>query len=151
IQAQSAPSVTRAYLHEVQLELRQRRLLIVDDNLTNRLILTRQVEAWGMAYRDTPNPLEAFAWLEQGERFDAAILDMHMLEMDGLTLALKIRQLEAQRGSKKAAAARLPLIMFTSLANRGMERKDEFERADFAAYLNKPLKPSQLLDTLMTI
>jgi CheY-like chemotaxis protein/HPt (histidine-containing phosphotransfer) domain-containing protein len=43
------------------------------------------------------------------------------------------------------------LIMFTSLANREIERRAEFEQAGFAAYLNKPLKPSQLLDILMTI
>jgi CheY-like chemotaxis protein len=146
IQAQAAPSPAQISLHEVQHELRQRRLLLVDDNTTNRQILTRQAEAWGMLYRDTPNPLEALAWLQGGERFDAAVLDMHMPEMDGLTLALAIRQLEAGRGS-----AKLPLIMFTSLASRDIERRAEFAQADFAAYLNKPLKPTQLLDTLMTI
>jgi PAS domain S-box-containing protein len=152
IQAQVAPSVARTHLHEVQLELRQRRLLIVDDNITNRLILARQAEAWGMAYRDTPDPLEALDWLHQDERFDAAIVDMHMPKMDGLTLALEIRHLEAERGSKiEDLSSRLPLIMFTSLAGRDIDRKVEFEQADFAAYLNKPLKPSQLLDALMTI
>ncbi len=101
IQATAAPGLSQTQLHEVQLELRQRRLLIVDDNATNRLILARQAEAWGMTYRDTyrdtPNPLEALAWLKQGEPFDAAILDMHMPQMDGLTLALEIRKLEDRR------------------------------------------------------
>jgi PAS domain S-box-containing protein len=165
IQAQAAPSVARTHLHEIQLELRQRRLLIVDDNATNRLILARQAEAWGMAHRDTPDPLEALAWLQQGERFDAVILDMHMPAMDGLTLAQEIRRWEDARhetgGTRPGASdlpshisglpPRLPLIMFTSLAGRDVDRQAEFERADFAAYLNKPLKPSQLLDTLVTI
>jgi CheY-like chemotaxis protein len=149
IQAQATPSIAKTYLHEVQLELHQRRLLIVDDNVTNRLILSRQAEAWGMAYRDTPNPLEALDWLRRGEQFDAAILDMHMPEMDGLTLALEIRHLEANRGAGEKS--KIPLVMFTSLANRDLEHQADFEQADFAAYLNKPMKPSQLLDTLMTI
>lgn len=98
IQAQAAPSLARTHLHEIQPELRQRRLLIVDDNATNRLILTRQAQAWGMAYRATGQPAEALAWLRRGEQFDVAILDMHMPEMDGLTLALEIRRLEEGRG-----------------------------------------------------
>jgi CheY-like chemotaxis protein/HPt (histidine-containing phosphotransfer) domain-containing protein len=172
IQAQAAPSVARTHLHEVQIELRQRRLLIVDDNTTNRLILAHQAEAWGMAYRDTSDPLEALDWLRQGERFDAAIVDMHMPKMDGLTLALEIRRWEDMRQATgdtrhetrdeqfpvsslqspvSSLPARLPLIMFTSLAGRDIDRKAEFEQADFAAYLNKPLKPSHLLDALVTI
>jgi CheY-like chemotaxis protein/HPt (histidine-containing phosphotransfer) domain-containing protein len=168
IQAQAAPSPIQADLDEVRLELGQRRLLIVDDNLTNRLILTRQAEAWGMAYRETSNPLEALAWLREGEQFDVAILDMHMPEMDGLSLAMEIRHLEESGGireqgreetrasgggaeEKEDIKSKMFLVMSTSLANRDMDRKVEFEQANFAAYLNKPLKPSQLLDILMTI
>ncbi|HWQ13597.1 MAG TPA: response regulator [Roseiflexaceae bacterium] len=152
IRAQAAPSVTRSQLHGVQIDLRQRRLLIVDDNPTNRRILVHQAAAWGMDHRDTPDPHEALAWLRRGERFDAAILDMHMPGMDGLTLALAIRRLERERGATNGGThAPLPLIMFTSLAGRDLDRKAEFDAADFAAYLNKPLKPSQLLDTLATI
>ena len=148
IQAQAAPGLAKPHFHDLQQELRQRRLLIVDDNATNRWILARQTEAWGMDYQATPDPHEALAWFREGRRFDAAILDMHMPGMDGLSLALAIRRLERERSQRSSA---LPLIMFTSLVGRDVDRKAEFDQADFAAYLNKPLKPSQLLDTLMTI
>ncbi|HLE27353.1 MAG TPA: GAF domain-containing protein, partial [Anaerolineales bacterium] len=116
--------------------LRGKRLLIVDDNATNRRILTLQVQAWGMTARDTASPVEALSWVQHGEAFDAAILDVHMPEMDGVTLATEIR--------KHREAQALPLILFSSLGRR----EAGVETVDFAAYLTKPLKQSQLFDAL---
>jgi signal transduction histidine kinase/DNA-binding response OmpR family regulator len=139
IQAKAAPSPAHAFLHEAQPELRDKRLLIVDDNATNRRILTMQAQSWGMLYQETASPLEALAWIRQGEPFDVGILDMQMPEMDGLTLAAAIRQ--------ERDAQELPLVMLTSLGRR------EIGEAviGFAAFLNKPLKPSQLFDALVSI
>ena len=67
-----------------QPELQGRRVLIVDDNATNRRILTLQTQGWGMLPRATGSPHEALDWVRQGEPFDLAILDLHMPEMDGL-------------------------------------------------------------------
>ncbi|MBI1879740.1 MAG: GAF domain-containing protein, partial [Chloroflexi bacterium] len=83
IQAEAAPSPTYAFLREAPPELRGKRLLIVDDNATNRRILTMQAQSWGMLYRETASPAEALGWIGQGELFDVAILDMQMPEMDG--------------------------------------------------------------------
>jgi PAS domain S-box-containing protein len=159
LQAQAAPTPTQGYLHQVQPELSRRWLLIVDDNETSRLILARQVTAWGMAYRETGSPQEALAWLQQGERFDAAILDMDMPEMDGLSLAAQIRHLEegrgaGEQGSKGAGESFnpksvLPLIMFTGSVRREITHSPEYQAAGFAAFLNKPLRASQLYDTLI--
>src|SRR5262249_48269439 len=82
---------------------------------------------------------EAVAWIRAGEPFDAGILDMHMPEMDGVALARAIRE--------GAAGAGLPLILFTSLGRR--EARAEAE--GFAAYLHKPIKPSQLFDALVSV
>ncbi|RPH60197.1 MAG: GAF domain-containing protein, partial [Burkholderiales bacterium] len=76
----------------VQPELTGRRVLVVDDNVTNRRVLSLQTGKWGMATRDTESPEEALRWLAAGERFDLAILDMHMPQMDGGTLAARIRE-----------------------------------------------------------
>ena len=72
-------------------------LLIVDDNATNRRILVLQTQSWGMLPRDAATPPQALEWLRRGDPFDLAILDMHMPEMDGLTLAREIRELQAAR------------------------------------------------------
>jgi CheY-like chemotaxis protein len=79
-------------------ELRGRSVLIVDDNATNRRILTLQTEGWGMQARATGSPQEALAWVRQGERFDLAVLDLHMPEMDGVELAEALRAVGAGAG-----------------------------------------------------
>jgi signal transduction histidine kinase/CheY-like chemotaxis protein len=124
-------------LEKTQPQMRGRRVLIVDDNATNRQILNAQTAKWGMIARETESPLEALQWVESGESFDIAILDMHMPEMDGLELAQKIH----------AAAKKLPLVLFSSLGQREVEDDERL----FAAYLSKPLKQSQLFDTLANV
>src|SRR5690348_10138845 len=54
------------------------RVLVVDDNATNRRIVRGQVGRWGMVTTDTGDPLEALAWARRGDRFDLAVLDLHM-------------------------------------------------------------------------
>jgi len=119
----------------VQPELADKRVLIVDDNETNRRVLSLQTGKWGMASRATESPRESLAWLDAGERFDLAILDMHMPEMDGLALARAI----------KAHHPALPLVLFSSLGRREAGDADHL----FAAYLAKPIRQSHLFDTLV--
>ena len=120
-----------------QPELLGKRLLVVDDNATNRRILAVQAAKWGMRARDTESPAEALRWLDAGEAFDVAILDMHMPEMDGVALARRVR----------AIRPALPLVLFSSLGRREVGEAE----ALFAAYLSKPLHQSQLFDTLVSL
>ncbi|MGA9531413.1 MAG: GAF domain-containing protein [Anaerolineales bacterium] len=141
IQAEEAEGTVDAgaSLRSEEPQLAGRRVLIVDDNDTNRRILSLQVKSWGMSPRDTHSPKQAVSWIEGNEPFDIAILDMHMPDIDGLELASSIRQLPAGEA--------LPLILFTSLGRR----EAQTEEVDFAAYLSKPIKPSQLLDALIGV
>ncbi|MBC7705302.1 MAG: GAF domain-containing protein [Rhodoferax sp.] len=111
-----------------------KRMLVVDDNATNRKVLALQAAKWGMVERNTESARDALRWLEQGEHFDVAVLDMHMPEMDGLTLAGHIHQ----------AHPKLPLVLFSSLGRREAGDTEGL----FSAYLSKPLRQSQLFDTL---
>jgi len=134
-----APLPSRRDLTGVQPSLRGKRVLVVDDNATNRRILASYLGTWGMPARATGSPREALAWIEAPEPFDVAILDMHMPEMDGAALAREIRQ--------RPAGAVLPLVLFTSLGRR----EALADTAPFAAYLHKPIKPSQLFDALVSV
>ena len=133
IEAEAAPLPPRAFEREVA-SLRDKRVLIVDDNATNRDILTRQATMWGMDARQTGSPAEALDWIRGGERFDVVILDQQMPEMDGLTLAEEIGRIRAD----------LPLVMLTSI-----DSIDASSAAALAGYLTKPVRPSQLFDALM--
>jgi GAF domain-containing protein/CheY-like chemotaxis protein len=119
----------------VQPELQEKRLLVVDDNATNRRVLELQTAKWGMSPHATASPLEALRWLERGDVFDLAILDMHMPEMDGIALARQLR----------ARYAGLPLVLFSSLGRREVGDGEGL----FDAYLAKPIRQSHLFDTLV--
>ena len=133
----TAPQTSARDFIGPQDELRAKRLLVVDDNTTNRRVLTLQADKWGMASRATASPTEALRWLRTGEEFDAAILDMHMPEMDGLALASEVRILRPA----------LPLILFSSLGRREAGDSEGL----FAAYLMKPVRQSQLFDALASV
>ncbi len=143
IQAHPAGATRHAYLHRVEDQLAGKRLLIVDDNSTNRRILRLHAQAWGMQPRDTARPAEALAWFRQGDIFDVAILDMQMPEMDGMTLAAAI-----QRSGNPHIP---PLIMLTSLGGRSMIEQTDGAEVELAAFLTKPIKPAQLFNLLVNI
>ncbi len=116
-----------------------KQVLIVDDNATNRFVLTRQLEAWGIQTYAAASGKEALLLFQQHSTFDLAILDLHMEEIDGLTLASKIRLLEGEKNH-------LPLVLLSS-----MEPEQERMRETapfFAVRLTKPIKPALLYEAL---
>ncbi len=121
----------RDFLGE-QPTLKGKRILVVDDNATNRRILALQTARWGMVVQDSEFPARALEMLGR-ESYDLAILDMHMPDMDGAMLAAAIRK----------AGHPLPLVLFSSHGRK--EATDSL----FAATLAKPLRQSQLFDTLV--
>jgi CheY-like chemotaxis protein/HPt (histidine-containing phosphotransfer) domain-containing protein len=138
VRAEVAPeTMPRAYPHGVQPRLEGKRALIVDDNPTNRRILSLQTQAWGMIPHQTGSPAEALAWLRRGDPFDVAFLDLQMPDMDGVTLAAEIRRLRE--------ASALPLVILSSLG----KREAQAEEGDWAAFLLKPIKASQLYNVLV--
>ncbi|MFO1317017.1 MAG: GAF domain-containing protein [Burkholderiales bacterium] len=121
----------------VQPGLAGKRLLVVDDNATNRRVLGLQATKWGMHVRETDSPAQALAWITAGEAFDAAVVDMHMPEMDGVALARRLRDVRPD----------LPRVLWSSLGRREAGDDD----ALFAAYLAKPVRQSHLHDTLVSL
>jgi PAS domain S-box-containing protein len=127
-----------SFLQERSSALAGKHVLVVDDNSTNRRILVKQALLWGMVPSAAASGIEALDLIRHGHSFDVGILDMSMPEMDGLKLATEIR--------KYRDSLALPLIMLTSLSHR--PQAHELQRINFAAYLNKPIKPTALFDAL---
>jgi signal transduction histidine kinase/DNA-binding response OmpR family regulator/HPt (histidine-containing phosphotransfer) domain-containing protein len=132
------PSPTPAA--EPAYSLAGKRVLIVDDNRTNRRVLRLQVEKWGLFVRETESPAEALDWIRQGDPYDIALIDYQMPLMDGVALARAIRQLP---GSLQPV-----LVLLSSI---GQPLPGGQREAGFAAVLSKPLKLSQLHDQLTRI
>ncbi len=130
-----------AFLNGPQPQLCGLRLLIVDDNPTNCRILALQTSRWGMIPRGTQSGSQALEWLQAGEPFDLAILDMQMPGMDGLMLAREIRKLP---GGQK-----MPLVLLTSMGIK--TDHPDFGCATVAGCLSKPVKPAQLQEMLLRV
>ncbi|HET6254984.1 MAG TPA: response regulator [Puia sp.] len=103
-----------------------KRLLIVDDNLTNRTILKNQLEQWNLAPTLAASGVEALDILATDSRYDLILTDMQMPFMDGVRLSETIRE----------RYPRLPIILLSSV---GDEYKKDYNNL-FSAIMTKPIK-----------
>ena len=136
IKASAAPSQRRLYLTGVQPQLTGKRVLIVDDNATNRQILRLQTQKWGMIAQEATNGIEALDYLSQTRVYDVAILDVEMPQMDGLTLALEIQK-------SYQSEQLFPIVLLTSLSSTIKDSS--------AVCLTKPIKPAELHEVLLSV
>ncbi len=141
IVAKAAASQKRIIGQSAPTLLHQKRLLIVDDSHTNREILVRQSQAWGIYPVAVESGAAALALLAEDSRFDLAILDMQMPDMDGIDLARAIHN------SQEFAS--IPLLMLTSIGYQ--ELRERQAGVDLAGILTKPVKRAHLFDTLTRI
>jgi PAS domain S-box-containing protein len=119
-------------------QLAGKRLLVVDDNATNRHIVRLQAQSWAMLVDEAASAREALDKLGRGEHYDLAILDIQMPDMDGIALAREIRNRKIDH---------LPLVALSSLGRR----EANAEGLNFSAFLTKPIKQSQLYNVLVEV
>jgi len=121
------------------------RLLIVDDNATNREILKRQAASWGMDYDSARGGVEGLQKLagavQEGKPFDMVILDMDMPGMDGLEVA--------QRIQADPSLVTVRVVMLTSVGLRGDARMAK--ESGVLAYLTKPVRQADLHASLLKV
>ena len=121
------------------------RVLVVDDNATNREVITAQLQSWGAIVAAVESGSTALTCLryavEAGSPFQLAVLDMMMPGMDGETLGRTILADDTLKA--------MPLVMMTSLGQRGDASR--FKEIGFAAYLIKPVRQSDLFDCLVAV
>src|SRR6266436_3092499 len=125
--------------------LRAARVLVVDDNRTNRRILEGMLGRWEMKSSSVQDGEEALTKLseaqEAGEPFALILMDMHMPQMDGFELIERIRQ---SPGSSAAT-----IMMLTSAGHRGDAAR--CKELGVAAYLMKPIRQSELREAIARV
>ncbi len=120
-------------------------VLVVDDNYTNRRILEEVLLSWGVNPSiavDGPSALDALrAASRAGRPFEVALIDGMMPGMDGFDLAERVRG--------DAEFVTPLMIMLTSGGQSG--ESERARRLGVSAYLTKPVRQSELFDTLMKV
>jgi two-component system sensor histidine kinase/response regulator len=121
------------------------RVLVVDDNATNRQILRHQIFTWKMHKGSAAGGYEALQVLRAAAKdqrpYDVALLDLEMPEMDGLTLARAIKADPSIAGTRLIALAHLGQHL----------SEEELAEAGIAAHLAKPIKQARLFDCLVSV
>ncbi|OGV63952.1 MAG: hypothetical protein A3K19_00325 [Lentisphaerae bacterium RIFOXYB12_FULL_65_16] len=119
------------------------RVLIVDDNATNRRVLTYMLEAWQVRADNAATPGDALRMLHEAtaDPYQAALLDMHMPEMDGLALAREIKTDSTIAGTR--------LAILSSLGSLADEA--DLSAVGIETFLVKPVRQAQLLDCLVSL
>jgi len=121
------------------------RVLVVDDNATNRDILHEQCTGWGMVCDTAENGPQALDMIRsvalRGDAYQIAILDMMMPDMDGMQLAEAIKV--------DPAIADVRLLILTSIGLRG--DAEMVRTAGVEAYLIKPVRQSELYNCISTV
>src|SRR5438067_4866999 len=142
LQLEKPPPGTTFFFKRPRGNVENLRVLIVDDNATNREILGHQTRSWKMRSSAAATGAEALELLRRGtagsDPYNLVILDLQMPEMDGLTLAQTIRA--------DAALVKTRLVMLTSLGLR--LDAEAWRGAGINAFLVKPVKQSRLFDCL---
>jgi len=125
--------------------IRGTRILIVDDNKTNREVLKGQLDSWGVRVGEAPDGPTALKEIYKAhhndEPFKLAVVDMQMPDMDGESLGSAIK---ADHKIKD-----IRLVLMTSMGQRGDAKR--MEEIGFAAYLTKPVRQSDLFDCLVSV
>ncbi|MBN2527352.1 MAG: response regulator [Deltaproteobacteria bacterium] len=125
-------------------DLAGRRLLVVDNNTANLRVLGEYLESWGIFVSTATSGVDALAKLYsvgQQDGYDLVLADMNMAPMDGIQLGRNIRSDDKLQ--------RTPVMLMTRLGARG--DADRLHREGFAAYLTKPIRMSELYDSVAAV
>lgn len=119
-----------------------KRILLVEDNLINRLVAQKFLAKWGTETQIAKNGLEALNLVKK-EDFDLILMDLQMPIMDGLTASREIQKLENPRKNS------IPIIALTASAL--LEVREKVFRYGLKNYITKPFKSKDLYEIMLSV
>ncbi|HUR27367.1 MAG TPA: response regulator, partial [Planctomycetota bacterium] len=143
VELELQPVDAAARMELIATHVRGQRVLVVDDNATNRRVAAANLHAWGLRSEEASSPTVALAMLREaamnGTPFVCALLDFQMPEMDGIALGRAIKADPRIRSTH--------LLLLTSVGCLG--NVSATKEVGFDGYLTKPIKPAYLHDALL--
>lgn len=131
----TSPEIVSTILPKAEF-LEHKKILVVDDNSTNRSILRAQLEQWKMMPLVASSGTEALTFIENEQEICMVITDMQMPEMDGIQLSLKIKSIKPK----------LPIMLLSSIADDQHKAYPDL----FCSILTKPVKQHTLYKNILT-
>ncbi|MFQ5901594.1 MAG: response regulator [Thermodesulfobacteriota bacterium] len=116
-------------------------ILAVDDSATMLMTISLSLEKEGYTVKTVSRGAEALKLLNSSQRFHVILLDVHMPEMDGITLASEIRKLPNYKFT--------PIIMVTTESR--LQNKVKGRKAGATGWIVKPFKPDQLVSAIRKV
>jgi len=120
--------------------MRGGRIMVVDDNATNRRILREQLTSWGCSVIEAEGGQQAIALLAKNPATSLVLMDLQMPGLDGEATTAQIQKFRGENP--------IPVVL---LSSAGIVRADEYREKGFAAALTKPVRQSQLYNTLVDV
>lgn len=117
------------------------KVLVVDDNKMNVLVAQKNLEFWGFDFQTASNGISAVEKIQK-EEFDIVLMDLHMPQMNGLEATKLVRKLPGIKYQE------LPIIGFTASTEKFLQ--ENLSSAGFTDLLNKPFRPEELFNKIIT-
>ncbi len=139
------PEKKRPVRESAPIDLHGSRVLVVDDNATNRMVLREMIAFWGVSCGETSDGKDALAQMEKaakdGNPYHLVLVDGQMPKMDGFEISKRIKE--------NPTLADTRIILLTSMGRRGDAAR--CKELGISAYLLKPIKQSELLGACMNV
>ena len=130
IKCKMSRQARRQYVFFNTADAEGKKVLVVDDNLTNLTILKNQLEQWKLLPTLAISAKEALEFIDNGDCFDLVITDMQMPEMDGIAFSKTVKELKPE----------MPIILLSSIG----DERNKGNTGLFVAVLAKPTRPKEL-------
>ena len=138
ISAKASASTAPPVWQGPQPKLAGKRILVIEDNLTNQRLIGQRGRNWGVMAESAVSSQEALRLLEQGRAYDAILLDLQLPDTEPMALAAGIRQ--------RLGGHFVPLLLLSSVRLRSDDPRPT--EAGVSGYVHKPIRPAQLLEAL---